>query len=194
MIRCRSGNATCGFSAEGGSGSNCKGREGKEMKTHSLNWMSLGSVRVFIAIFKIGSLASLCMLGVGCYSPVVATSRQPISSRSTNDFEFVRLANPSKSDVDRRLGNPDEYFPDLRVAVYPINTVIRRRLTLFLFILPVGGFRDYDFYDIACIEFDEHDNARRCDVILRGSYSLKSQILYWAAKDWLENRDKEKPN
>ena len=30
------------------------------------------------------------------------------------------------------LGKPVEYFPDLHVAVYPINTVIRRRLTLFL--------------------------------------------------------------
>jgi hypothetical protein len=90
------------------------------------------------------------------------------------------------------LGKPDAYASDLRVSVYPVNTVIRRRLTLFLFILPVGGFRDYDFYDIACIEFDEHDNARRCEVIPAGSYGLSSSILQWEAKNWLTNRDQKK--
>lgn len=159
------------------------------MKTHSLILGTSGIMRMFTAMIKIGSLASLCLVGAGCYSPVVSISRQPISSRSTNDFEFVRLAHPTKSEVERRLGKPDGYFPDLRVAAYSINTVIRRRLTLFLFILPVGGFRDYDLYDIACIEFDEHDNARRCEVILRGS-----RYLRFEAKEWVKSTDNVKPN
>jgi hypothetical protein len=91
--------------------------------------------------------------------------------------------------VEKQLGKPDGYVPELRVAVYSVNTVIRRRLTLFLFILPVGGFRDYDLYDNACIEFDEHDNARCCEIILRSSHHSDSE-----ARHWLKNRDKEKSN
>ena len=137
------------------------------------------------SIFKIGSLAALCLLVTGCYNLLVSTSRQPISARSTNDFEFVRLTHPGESEVERRLGKPGEYFPDLHVAVYPIDTVIRHRLMLFLFILPVHYYRDYDRYDIACIEFDGQDDARRCDVILQ-----RSDYLRFEAERWLKNRDK----
>ena len=144
------------------------------------------------AILKTGSLAllfcSLCLVGAGCVFCPVSTSRQPISSRKTSDFEFVKSGQPSRSEVETKLGRADEYFPELRVSVYPVNTVIRRKLWLFLGIVPVHYFRDYDAFDIACIEFDEQDRARRCAVIT-GCYGLYTSGLHYAAKDWLATRD-----
>jgi hypothetical protein len=146
-------------------------------------------------ILKTGSLAllccSLCLVGAGCVFCPVSTSRQPISSRKTSDFEFVKSGQPSRSEVETKLGKPDGYFPQLRVSVYPVNTVIRRKLWLFLGIVPVHYFRDYDGFETACIEFDEQDRAQRCGLTTQ-YLGLSSSALEFGAKKWLATKDEER--
>ena len=57
------------------------------------------------------------ILWPGCATPPLPASRTPISPLKRADFSFVKEANPTRDDVIAKLGQPDEYFPDLRVAI-----------------------------------------------------------------------------
>jgi len=125
----------------------------------------------------------------GCATAPLRPSRTPILSRKTADFAFVQPPPPSRSEVIAKLGEPDFYLPDLRVACYRVNTVTRRDVFLFLVIplrirkLPEPGF------DVAFIEFDEHDHVKRSGVALEpGYFSYEA-----AAKKWMATEDKPKP-
>jgi hypothetical protein len=143
------------------------------------------------AMPSLGSIALLpllLLLASGCLSVPLPSSRQSISSRKISDFEFPDPAWQSRSEVEKKLGKPDEYFPDLRVSVYPVNTVIRRRYYAFLGIIPVHFFRDYDAFDIGCVEFDEVERARCCGIIT-GCYGTNTLGLHLAGTEWLATRD-----
>jgi hypothetical protein len=78
----------------------------------------------------------------GCATPPLPASRTPISPLKRADFSFVKGAHPTRDDTIAKLGQPDEYFSDLRVACYKLNDIKRRRLVLLFGILPVGAYRD----------------------------------------------------
>ena len=128
------------------------------------------------------------MVWPGCATPPLPTSRKPIASRKPEDFAFVKSTQPSRREVVGRLGEPDAYYTGIRVACYPVNTVTRRKLWLFLGIIPVGVSKMPGELDIAFIEFDEHDHVRRSG--LGTGYSGVG--LEYAAKKWLATKEKEK--
>ena len=141
--------------------------------------------------WSVALLVSLGLFGGGCVSYPLSTSRQPISLHKTADFEFVKFGQPSRSEVESKLGNPDQYFSGLHVSAHPVNTVIRRRFWAFLGIIPVHFFRDYDGFEIAWIHFDEQDRAQRCGLTVE--YLRPSRdSLEFGAKRWLAAADQKK--
>jgi len=95
----------------------------------------------------------------GCATPPLPASRTPVSSLRRTDFSFVKGAN--KSNIVSKLGEPDEYFADLRVACYKLNRVSRRRLWLLFGVVPVAAPKDLANLEVAMIQFDDHDRMQR---------------------------------
>ncbi len=143
---------------------------------------------------SMGVLATVvCLLATGCvwFAPL-HTTHQPISSVKAADFEFVKMGHPSRSEVEATLGAPALYCDDLRVAVYPLEKLRRHKVKLLFFLIPVGWFEAYPGFEIACVEFDEHDSARRYGTTI-GYLGLSSGDLRFYAKRWVETRDGKKP-
>ena len=104
------------------------------------------------------SLAVVCLLslvGSGCvwYAPL-PTNHQPVSSRKTEDFVFLKWSQPLRSDVEAKLGGPDLFCSDLNVDVYAVQTNQRPKIQLLFCVIPVGFFYDYPGYESAFIKFD----------------------------------------
>ena len=135
---------------------------------------------------------ALFLFATGCayYAPL-PTKHHPISSRTAADFEFVKSAQPARSEVEAKLGTPDLFCSDLHIAVYPVEKLERRKLVLLFFFIPIRSFTDYPGFQIACIEFDEQDRARRCGFITQ-YLGLSDGDLQYAAKKWVETRDGKK--
>ena len=128
------------------------------------------------------------MIWPGCATPPLPSSRKPISSRKPADFAFVKSTQPSRREVVERLGEPDAYFAGLRVACYRVNTVTRRKLWLFLGIIPIGVSKMPGELDIAFIEFDEHDHVRRSGL----GTGYTGEGLEYAARRWMTAKEKKK--
>ena len=129
------------------------------------------------------------MVWPGCATAPLPSSRVSILSRKKSDFAFAKSAQPSRSEVVRRLGEPDAFIADRRVACYRVNTVTRRKLWLLLGIIPVGVVKLPGELDIAFIEFDEHDRVRRSGM----GTGYPGAGLDFAAKRWLAAKEKGKP-
>lgn len=146
---------------------------------------------VLLAAFS----CAVCILATGCvYFAPLPTKHLPISSRSADDFEFVKSGQPTRSEVEAKLGVPDLFCSDLHVAVYPVEKLDRRKLRLLFCLIPIGWFTDYPGYQIACIEFDQQERARRFGFITEysGYSGLSGHDLRYAAEDWIETRDGKK--
>ncbi len=148
---------------------------------------------VFLALLS----CALCLFATGCayYAPL-PTKHYPISSRSTTDFDFVKSAQPPRSEVEAKLGKPDLFCEDLQIAVYPIEKLERHKLVLLFFIIPIRSFADYPGFQIACIEFDAQGRARRLGFTKQytgyGVRRLSDQDLRYAAEEWVKTRDGKK--
>ena len=128
------------------------------------------------------------MVWPGCATPPLPSSRKPILSRKKEDFAFPKSWPPSRSEIVRRLGEPDAYLPDLRVACYRVNEVTKRKLWLCLFIIPVNVEKHAGYVDIVFIEFDESDHVRRSGMATGNRYSA----LTVSAEKWLASKDTKK--
>jgi hypothetical protein len=111
---------------------------------------------------------ALCAAGFivwpGCAFPPLPASRTPLSIHARGEFSLKKSAHPSRDEVIARLGPPDEYFADLRVSCYKLNEVKRRRLVLFLGILPIGVPEDPVCLEVVMIQFDDQDRAQRREI------------------------------
>ena len=151
--------------------------------------LTKSAVRSFIAV----PAYILCLLTSGCvwFAPL-PQKHEPISSRKTEDFEFVKWGQPERSAVEAKLGAPDLFSPDLHVAVYPVEKIERPKVKLLFCLIPVGWFNDYPGYKIACIEFDDHDRVRRFEFVTQYLELSRSDLEFYA-KDWIATRDKKQP-
>lgn len=114
------------------------------------------------------------MLGVvglilwpGCATPPLPATRTPLSRVRPADFRYEpgsTLSRPSRTDVEVKLGQPDEYFEDLHVAAYRLNQVKRKRLWLLFFVLPVGTSSDPDQIEVGLVEYNDTSLVRRMTV------------------------------
>ena len=75
------------------------------------------------------------MVWPGCTPWPGPSSRKPILSRKKEDFAFPKSPAPSRSEIVGKLGEPDAWLPELRVACYQVNEVTKRNVELF-FVIP----------------------------------------------------------
>ena len=123
----------------------------------------------------------------GCANVPLYPTRQPISSLKRTDFSFKKNTFPNRDDLVSKVGVPDEYFADLRVSVYKLNRMSRRRLWLLLGIIPVAAPKEFDGIEIALIQFDDHDQATRIEIKIAGD-NLKWRPV---ALQWLNQSAKD---
>ena len=121
------------------------------------------------------------MVWPGCAVVPLPSKRQPVSSRKAEDFAFPKTWPPSRSDIVRRLGEPDVYLSDLRVACYRVNEVTRRKLWLCLFVIPMNVDKRGGYVDIAFIEYDGTDHVKRSGI----GEGYRNAALRDSAKKWL---------
>ena len=137
------------------------------------------------------------MVWPGCAWPPLPATRKPILSRKKEDFAFPKPPPPSRSEIVRKVGEPDAWFPELRVACYRVNEVTKRNLWLLLFVIPVDVEKNPGYVDIAFIEFDENDHVRRYG--MRTEYynnkdAFDKYLGGWPAlvKKWLDSQEPKK--
>jgi len=129
------------------------------------------------------------MVWPGCTTPPGPSSRKPILSRKKKDFAFTRSKSPppSRSEIVGKVGEPDAWFPDLRIACYRVNEVTKRDLMLF-FVIPILVEKHPGYVDVAFIEFDESDHVRRSGM----STGYQAEGLYALAQKWLASQEPKK--
>jgi hypothetical protein len=150
-----------------------------KMKTVSLESNSF-------AIF----LLLLYLFCAGCVYAPLWSSRRPISSPAT--FGFIQSEQSNRHEVEARLGAPVAYFPELRVSVYPVKKVVRHKLVLFLGFIPIWVFRDYDGYEIVCIQYDGQDRLERWGFVTE-YLGLQKSALELSVKKWLGKENRNRP-
>ena len=126
---------------------------------------------------KVAFLAAgaLCAAGFvvwpGCAAPPLPASRTPLSIHTRDEFSLKKNEHPSRAEIVTKLGKPDEYFADLRVACYKLNEIKRRRLLLLFGFLPIAAPRDPARLEVVLIQFDDRDRAQREKIrIIPGYY------------------------
>ena len=97
----------------------------------------------------------------GCATPPLPSSRTPVSALKRADMAFAKNSHPAKSEVIAKLGPPDKYFPDIRVACYKLNYLSRHRLWLFLGAIPIAAVEDEPGVEVAMFQFDAGGQTQR---------------------------------
>ena len=79
-----------------------------------------------------------------------------VLSRQQQKFLAHKPANLSRTEIIEKVGKPDVYFPESRVACYQLKTVKKRHLVLLL-VIPLGVESTGGQNEIALLQFDEND-------------------------------------
>jgi hypothetical protein len=116
----------------------------------------------------------------GCATPPLPTKRTPVHARDKDDFKIRKKEHPTRAEVVARLGEPDVYLNDIRVAGYQLNDAIRREIWLLFFIIPVNIVRE-DGIEMFYVEFDEQERVRSSGV----KWIYKFEKLSDAGRHWL---------
>jgi hypothetical protein len=142
-------------------------------------------------VLAVGMWTVSAFVWPGCISAPLPNAHQPIAFRKQSDFVLPKSPQLTRGEVISKLGEPDVYLPDLRIACYRVNTVTRRHLDIFL-IFPVGIEREpMGMNDVAFIQFDEEDRVIRSGL---SSHPVERfhQTAEAAAKQWLADQEKKK--
>lgn len=137
--------------------------------TDGINSMKRASLQHFLLVLGVLGVAGL-LIWPGCATPPLPATRTPLSNLKAADFKFPRGSQPTRTELEAQLGKPDEFFEDLNVACYPLNKVSRRRLWLFLGVLPIAAPRDPDVTEVALIQFGDQGRVRRVEVKILAAY------------------------
>jgi hypothetical protein len=90
----------------------------------------------------------------GCGSIPLRSSRTTPGPVQMKDVKNSAQAGLSKSEVFAKLGKPDAWYDDLRVACYKLN-VLNRNSLLIVFFVPIGSDSQKDAgAEVAMIQFD----------------------------------------
>ena len=130
---------------------------------------------------------------MGCVSAPLPSGKKPVIFRNKSEFAFVTKpsttnAHPSQQDVVAKLGQPDEYFPDLKVACYKIDTKTRREVMLLLFVIPIDIY-EYQKTTVAMIEYDGLLMTKRVEIITPQSSRYFYQVggFKFTAQRWVQS-------
>lgn len=146
-----------------------------------------------IALLIIGALAAIgLMVWPGCAMPPIRDARKPIGPHTKADFKAVKSKHPTRSEVVSRLGEPHDYFPELRVASYQVNTVKERNLVLCLFVIPISVEYGSAGIEHALIQFDDEDRAQRLRFVkvYTNAYLRQPITVRAKAADWVSKKSK----
>jgi hypothetical protein len=159
--------------------------------------MKHASLRHFLLVLGALAVAGL-IIWPGCATPPLPATRKPLSNLRVTDFKFPRGSQPTRTELEAQLGKPDEFFEDVHVACYRLNKVSRRRLWLFLCVLPIAAPRDPDVIEVAFVQFDAQQRVSRVGVKteqllfyfgapVRSDYpgGGPSKRLRWMVERWL---------
>jgi hypothetical protein len=127
----------------------------------------------------------------GCIPASLPTTRTPIAARKKADFAYTDSSARTRSEVTARLGQPDAYVDDIRVACYRVNSVTKRD-GLFLVVIPLSVNKNTNDLDIGFVQFDQQDRVQRSG-IGTGYVSWKDGVDFARhAKEWLAAEEKKK--
>lgn len=152
------------------------------------------SPRFLVVLGVLGAAALL--VWPGCAWPALPARRTPLSNLRTADFKYaptVGQTRPTRTEIEAKLGAPDEYYEDLRVAAYRLNEVKRKRLWLLFFVLPVSVTQDPSELEVGFVEYNDAGNVRRMTV--RQGFWLDrpnrtAERRYWSeAARWVQEPD-----
>ena len=82
------------------------------------------------------------------------SSRTPVGSVRRADVRAAKREQLTKAEIVHRLGKPDVWYADLKVACYKLNDVSRRRLVLLFGVVPIGVPEDNQGLEVAMFQFD----------------------------------------
>ncbi len=117
----------------------------------------------------------------GCASAPLTITRKPVSTLDSKQVTSLNGHPLTRDEVEGRLGKPDEYFADVRVACYPLNHLNRRRLLLLLGVVPFGTYPDQLGGEVAMIQFDELGKLQRVAIQKQFPYSgtFRQSVQKW---------------
>lgn len=131
-------------------------------------------------------LAAGYIVWPGCATAPLPSKRSPMSSFGPNPEQIAALGerSPFREEVERQTGKPDEYFADVRVACYPLNHLNRKRLVLFLGIIPAGTFQDVPGAEVAMIQYDEQGRMQGAAIRKQYPYSgtFRHSVQKWVGR------------
>jgi hypothetical protein len=98
------------------------------------------------------------MVWMGCVSAPVTPSKKLAIYRDKSDFDFAKKSKnttlPSRDEIEQKLGKPDSYLPDTKVAIYQMDVRQRREVILLLFLIPLDVY-EVQKSQLALIEYDD---------------------------------------
>ena len=114
--------------------------------------------RVKQAFLGVGLLAATGLIvWPGCATPPLPSKREPIAMRKAADFKPSRSGPTTRAELIDRMGEPDRYLADLRIACYRINKVTKRNLWLLFLVIPINVEKRPGYVEVAFVRFDEAD-------------------------------------
>lgn len=151
--------------------------------------------RFLLALGVLG--AGALLVWPGCAWPALPAKRTPLSNLRTVDFKYaptIGQTRPTRTEIEAKLGAPDEYVADLRVAAYRLNEVKRKRLWLLFFVLPVNVTQDPDQLEVGFIEYNDAGQVRRMAVRrmfwgLSSPEGLPAKRIQDEAARWVQEPD-----
>ena len=157
-------------------------------EVHAMLTSSKNKKLAFVLLALIWVVAN--MVWLGCVSAPLPSGKRPIVFRKNSDFDFVlntkANARLNQEEVILKLGQPDAYFPKLKIACYKIDSKTRREVMLFLFLIPIDVYQ-YQKYDLALIEYDEASISERVAIVTQHDSGNFESTARLAVDNWVRS-------
>ena len=121
----------------------------------------------------------------GCATAPLPSKRVPISSVTAKQVKGLGRFERTRDEIERELGKPTEFYPDVRVACYSMNRLDRSRIVLFLCLSPVDWYPDKSGAEVAMIRYDEQGKILRAVIWKQYPYSgtFRQSVQKWVGRN-----------
>lgn len=120
----------------------------------------------------------------GCATMPLPSKRVPISDVTTKQVKRIDHLGLTKDEVEREIGKPTEFYPDVQVACYSMNRLDRSRVVLFLFLIPIDWYPEKSGAEVAMIQYDGRGRMLRAVVRKQYPYSgtFRTSVQKWVSR------------